>query len=110
MVDAIKHNVRQMVAPAPQDAKSAPSRSAVASMGAVPDAQIAAEDSQVSVKASVSSLAQTPPINMEAVSRIKQAIADGEISDQSRFGIRAPDGKLHRDERVMGNKLSKRAA
>ncbi|MFY9346349.1 MAG: flagellar biosynthesis anti-sigma factor FlgM [Orrella sp.] len=77
MVDAIKHNVRQMVAPAPQDAKSAPSRSAVASMGAVPDAQIAAEDSQVSVKASVSSLAQTPPINMEAVSRIKQAIADG---------------------------------
>jgi negative regulator of flagellin synthesis FlgM len=77
MVDSIKHNVRQMVAPAPQDANTAFSRSAVASMGAVPDAPKAAEDSQVSVKASVSALAQTPPINMEAVSRIKQAIADG---------------------------------
>jgi negative regulator of flagellin synthesis FlgM len=77
MVDSIKHNVRQMAAPAPQDAKAASSRSAVASMGALPDAPKAAEDSQVLVKASVSALAQTPPFNMEAVSSIKQAIADG---------------------------------
>jgi negative regulator of flagellin synthesis FlgM len=77
MVDSIKHNLRQMVAPAPQDAKGASARTSVASSGATPNAPQASVDSQLSVKASVASLASSPPIDMEAVTRIKQAIADG---------------------------------
>ena len=77
MVDSIKHNLRQMAAPAPQDAKTASSRTSAAPVQA-PAATPAVENSQVSVKASVAQLAETPPIDMEAVSRIKQAIANGE--------------------------------
>ncbi len=77
MVDSIKHNVRQMVAPASHDAKPSANRSSVAAPGATPDATFASDVSELSVKGQVAALSQKPPIDSEAVSRIKQAIADG---------------------------------
>lgn len=77
MVDSIKHNLRQVITPVSQDAKSPASRSSVAAPGATPDASFASDVSELSVKNQVAALSSKPPIDSEAVSRIKQAIADG---------------------------------
>lgn len=78
MVDFIKHNLRQMSAPAPQSASHASNRTGAAAVAAVTDVAKSVDDGQLSLKASVSKMSETPPIDMEAVSRIKQAIANGE--------------------------------
>ena len=78
MVDFIKHNLRQMSAPAPQSAGHASNRTGAEAVVAVTDVAKSVDDGQLSFKASVSKMSETPPIDMEAVSRIKQAIANGE--------------------------------
>ena len=78
MVDFIKHNLRQMSVPAPQSASHASNRTGAAPVAAVTDVAKSVDDGQLSLKASVSKMSETPPIDMEAVSRIKQAIANGE--------------------------------
>ena len=78
MVDFIKSNIRQMSAPAPQNTSNASFRTAAAAVSGVADAPKSLDEGQPSLKASVVKMAETPPIDMEAVSRIKQAIADGE--------------------------------
>ena len=78
MVDFIKHNLRQMSAPAPQSASHASNRTGAEAVLAVTEVAKSVDDGQLSFKASVSKMSETPPIDMEAVSRIKQAIANGE--------------------------------
>ena len=78
MVDFIKHNLRQMSAPAPQSTSHATNRAGATPIAAATDVTKSVDDGQLSLKGSVSKLSQTPPIDMEAVSRIKQAIANGE--------------------------------
>ena len=78
MVDFIKQNLRQMSAPAPQSASHATNRAGAAPVAAVTDVSKSVDDGQLSLKASVSKMSETPPIDMEAVTRIKQAIANGE--------------------------------
>lgn len=77
MVDSIKHNVRQMLAPAAQEAKASTARNNNADVKISPNSSGGADAINVSMKASVSSLAEKPPVNIEVVNRIKQAISDG---------------------------------
>ena len=77
MVDSIKHNVRQMLAPAAQEAKASTARNNNADVKISPNSSGGADAINVSMKASVSSLAEKPPVDIEVVNRIKQAISDG---------------------------------
>ena len=77
MVDSIKHNLRQIIAPASQDAKQAAGRAQAPSASIAANLSGASDVTNVSVKASVSALTENPPIDTETVGRIKQAIADG---------------------------------
>jgi len=77
MVDSIKHNVRQMLAPAAQEAKASTARNNSADVKISPNSSGGADAINVSMKASVSSLAEKPPVDIEVVNRIKQAISDG---------------------------------
>jgi len=77
MVDSIKHNVRQMLAPAAQEAKASTAQNNNAAVKISPNISGGADAINVSMKASVSSLAEKPPIDIEVVNRIKQAISDG---------------------------------
>ena len=77
MVDSIKHNVRQMLAPAAQEAKASTARNNNADVKISPNSSSGADAINVSMKASVSSLAEKPPVDIEVVNRIKQAISDG---------------------------------
>ena len=77
MVDSIKHNVRQILAPAAQEAKASTARNNNADVKISPNSSGGADAINVSMKASVSSLAEKPPVDIEVVNRIKQAISDG---------------------------------
>ena len=77
MVYSIKHNVRQMPAPAAQEAKVSTARNNNADVKISPNSSGGADAINVSMKASVSSLAEKPPVDIEVVNRIKQAISDG---------------------------------
>ena len=77
MVDSVKHNVRQMLAPAAQEAKASTARNNNADVKISPNSSGGADAINVSMKASVSSLAEKPPVDIEVVNRIKQAISDG---------------------------------
>ena len=77
MVDSIKHNVRQMLAPAAQEAKASTARNNNADVKISPNSSGGADAINVSIKASVSSLAEKPPVDIEVVNRLKQAISDG---------------------------------
>ena len=77
MVDSIKHNVRQMLAPAAQEAKASTARNNNADVKISLNSSGGADAINVSMKASVSSLAEKPPVDIEVVNRIKQAISDG---------------------------------
>ena len=77
MVDSIKHNMRQMLVPGAQDAKAAPPRGGQAAADVTAVSVGSVDASSLSIKASVSALVETPPINIEVVSRIKQQIEAG---------------------------------
>ncbi|WP_347831813.1 flagellar biosynthesis anti-sigma factor FlgM [uncultured Planktomarina sp.] len=77
MVDSIKHNVRQMLAPAAQEAKASTARNNDAAVKMSPNVSGGTDEISVSMKASVSSLAEKPPVDIEVVNKIKQAISDG---------------------------------
>ena len=77
MVDSIKHNMRQMLVPGAQDAKAAPPRGGQAAADVTAVSAGAVDASSLSIKASVSALVETPPIDIEVVSRIKQQIEAG---------------------------------
>jgi negative regulator of flagellin synthesis FlgM len=77
MVDSIKHNMRQMLVPGAQDAKAAPPRGGQASADVTAVSAGSVDASSLSIKASVSALVETPPIDIEVVSRIKQQIEAG---------------------------------
>ena len=69
MVDSIKHNMRQMLVPGAQDAKAAPPRGGQASADVTAVSAGSVDASSLSIKASVSALGETPPIDIEVVSR-----------------------------------------
>ena len=77
MVDSIKHNVRQILEPATQEAKASTARDNNAAVKISPNSSGGTDAINVSMKASVSSLAENPPVDIEVVNRIKQAISDG---------------------------------
>ncbi|MDB2521439.1 flagellar biosynthesis anti-sigma factor FlgM [Planktomarina temperata] len=77
MVDSIKHNMRQMLVPGAQDAKAAPPRGGQAAADVTEVSAGYVDASSLSIKASVSALVETPPIDIEVVSRIKQQIEAG---------------------------------
>ena len=77
MVDSIKHNMRQMLVPGAQDAKAAPPRGGQAAADVTAVSAGSVDASSLSIKDSVSALVETPPIDIEVVSRIKQQIEAG---------------------------------
>ena len=77
MVDSIKHNVRQILTPASQETKTSTARDNNAALKVSPNLLGGSDAINVSMKASVSSLAEKPPVDIEVVNRIKQAISDG---------------------------------
>ena len=77
MVDSIKHNMRQMLVPGAQDAKAAPPRGGQAAADVTAVSAGSVDASSLSRKNSVSALGETPPIDTEVVSRIKQQIEAG---------------------------------
>ena len=78
MVDAIKNTVGRLdlQKARPNDTRNAPSAPAQASVAAGSNGSVKVSDA-ASVKA-VAQMADTPPIDAEAVRRIKEAIARGE--------------------------------
>jgi negative regulator of flagellin synthesis FlgM len=77
MVDSIKHNMRQMLVPGAQDAKAASPRGGQASADVNSVSAGSVDASSLSIKNSISTLGETPPIDTEVVSRIKQQIEAG---------------------------------
>lgn len=76
MVDHIKSMVRQNIAQGLSQGTSSGPRK-VADVAA-PSRMEPSTEASLSSKATISDLAQTPPIDLEAVGRIKEAIAKGE--------------------------------
>ena len=76
MVDLIKASMQQSLAQTSLDARAAAKRKSIDA----PVAQQASGSSDVSIlssKARVKDMAETPPLDIEAVGRIKKAISEG---------------------------------
>jgi negative regulator of flagellin synthesis FlgM len=95
MVELIKHASRQILAQGAPEPKVSPDRkvaAAVASAGG-PAPQ---ETSEISSKAAIAAMANDPPVDIEAVGRIKEAIARGDYPiDLDQVAERLIDSFLH---------------
>ncbi len=77
MVDSIKHNMQQMLVPSGQDAKVSQQRSGTVETGSSLDSAGAIDGSSLAIKSEIASLAETPPVDIEIVNKIKQQIEAG---------------------------------
>ena len=77
MVDSIKHNIRQVMAPSAQDAKVGTTSKNNSEAGISTSLSNSVDESKVGIKESVSALTDTPPIDTEVVNKIKEAIQAG---------------------------------
>ena len=79
MIDYIKNNVHQsMTQGLSQGTPVGKQQAAPPELGAASSAAPTADVSVLSTKATISDLAKTPPIDLEAVVKIKEAISRGE--------------------------------
>jgi negative regulator of flagellin synthesis FlgM len=95
MVELIKHASRQILAQGAPEAKVSADRkvaaATIASVGAPPQ-----ETSELSSKAAIAAMANDPPVDIEAVGRIKEAIARGDYPiDLDQVAERLIDSFLH---------------
>ncbi len=75
MVDAIKHTAQQLSAGSLPGGKAPRASRPAMAEHTSPAPQV--DSSQLGSKAAISNMAKTPPIDLEAVGRIKEAIAQG---------------------------------
>lgn len=79
MIDYIKNTVRQNLTQGlSQGSPVGSHKAAPPDLGLAAPAAPSADVSELSTKAAISDLAKTPPIDLEAVGKIKEAIARGE--------------------------------
>lgn len=77
MVDAIRYGSARPPAPGPSGTRDVEDRKAAALSASAPPLA-AAEQSELSQKAAVAALREQPPVDIEAVTRIREAIARGD--------------------------------
>lgn len=79
MIDYIKNSVHQsMTQGLSQGTPAGKQKAAPSELGGVASAAPTADVSELSSKAAISNMAKTPPIDLEAVGKIKEAISRGE--------------------------------
>lgn len=79
MIDYIKNAVRQNVTQGmSRGTPTGPNKAAVPELGQTATAAPSADVSVLSTKTAISDLAKKPPIDLEAVGKIKEAIARGQ--------------------------------
>jgi negative regulator of flagellin synthesis FlgM len=96
MVELIKHASRQILAQGAPEAKVSADRKVAAATIASTGNAPAQETSELSSKAAIAAMANDPPVDIEAVGRIKEAIARGDYPiDLDQVAERLIDSFLH---------------
>lgn len=78
MVDALKNGSARPPAPGPSASREPADRRVAVAPPAMPVSQGASDVSELSSKAAAAALRDDPPVDIEAVSRIREAIARGD--------------------------------